>query len=188
MPINVRSFCRQAPNLIEYPKIVTYRALIGLKLEYSSLQFDPTLSRAELMSILLKPTWSLDPWPPTLTNSPADLELLAYARLKTNFDFGAQLPNGTEAEILAALYGRFQNINPEADPTTYSRFTIEADISPNGDVSWGFEWSGDLILAPGLEADPPKPYTLDGLGLFLHNLLRADARKHIDAIRQSAGH
>lgn len=161
-------------------RVVTYTAIVGLRLEYARIRFDPSISRGDLARVLAAnpPQWKTTSWPPPLTGTDADLSILALSKLKANLDFTNRLSDGTALQMESAIQVRFPGITSEEAEASgnYKRFPIEAEIWEDGSTSWGYEIPEAGEFPPGFEADPT------GLEIFLRNVVRADLQARLEAL------
>jgi hypothetical protein len=161
-------------------QVFIYTAVVGLKVERSKFAFDSSIDRQELAAAIESPPrWHLDPWPPQLTFTDADLTILAFAKLKALFDFMAMVPNGSAQEIRAALYALFPAVDPDVQVSGFKRFPVEASILDNGDATWGYDIPAGDDFPPGVTGGMKE----SDLDLFIQNLVRADLQEHLESLR-----
>ena len=161
-------------------QLVVYTAVIGLELERSTLSFNASVDHAQIVTAVeTPPEWTLTPWPPTRTNTDADVTIFALAKLKAIFDFAAQLPDGSTQEIKNAIDTRFPLVRSErAVPTAhYKRFAVEASIMDDGKTQWGYDIPGGDDFPPGVVARMQE----SELDIFIQNLVRADLQQRLES-------
>ncbi|MGH7916056.1 MAG: hypothetical protein ACREQE_01200 [Candidatus Binataceae bacterium] len=124
----------------------------------------------------IPPKWFLNPWPPTLTSNPdSDLLVYALARLKTVFDFAAQLADGSASDLKSEIASHFASITSQQSVVTkYKRLPVDAAIWEDGSATWGYD-----IPAAGSFPGDLEEFDLD---VFIKNWIRYDLQKRIESI------
>lgn len=169
----------------EAPIIATYRAVVGLGLERSSLEVSAAPEDARAFSGLESaPEWSATPWAEMRERAqrqetvPDRLTVLALGKLKALVDFGAHIPDGSSEEIRDAIdehwpgiAGARRDAAAGKGASPYARVQVEAVVRANGATGWGYELGPRGSTLPGLN---PDATAVDGFDRYLQNVIRAD--------------
>lgn len=170
------------------PIIATYTALVSTDVISSELEIGSAAERVR-DTLESAPEYA-DAWPPrplaTSLDRRTDIRTLALARLKTLFDFGAQLPDGQVGEVRQHMAARWPEIlapTPESSAGKegpYERIRVTAIVRADGNPEWGFErspTSGRPLPFDAKETRGRRPE----LDLFVQNLVRADIETRLAA-------
>jgi len=163
------------------PIVAKYTALVSTEVLSSSLTVMPDADRA-LEALQAAPDYA-PAWPPrplaATFSSVRDVRLLALARLKTLFDFGASLPDDDIGVLRRSMAVRWPELLAPATTMAvagpYERIAVTAVVRADGSPEWGFERSPSsgrpLPLSTGETRGRPE------LDLFIQNLVRADIER-----------
>lgn len=162
------------------PIVAKFTALVSTEVLFSNLAVEVEAEHA-LMTLRAAPEW-VDAWPPrpldVRTEHRQDVETLVIARLKTLFDFGAQLPDEEVGDLQRHMIARWPELlSPEAREAAegegpYERISVTALVRADGNPEWGYERSPTSGRPLPLAAGDAKGRT--ELDLFVQNLIRSE--------------
>lgn len=155
--------------------VVLYTGVVGLDVETSSLDFNTTLSRTQVVTALrVPPKWSLSPWLTEPISTDADFIRYALIKLKIFLDFAAVLPDGSAQVIRDAVSRHFASAK-SPHPLPVKHFKVYARIREDGLTEGGYS----IPERGALPFDITDSRQLD---IFIQNLMRADIQQRIEAL------
>lgn len=170
------------------PIVAKYTAVVSTEVLSSELEVGPEAEQAR-DTLQAAPGYAQS-WPPRPLNAVIDRQTdtttLVLVRLKTVFDFGAELPDDRVGEVREQMAARWPELlSPTASATAakegpYERIVVTAIVRSDGNPEWGFErapTSGRPL--------PLKDQPTDGrpeFDLFVQNLVRSDLEGRLVAV------
>ncbi len=167
-----------------------YTATVGLQVEESCVNVNPTLSLRDLRQILTnrpawlngRPKWLKTAWPNKQVESRRDLELYALTASKALLAVGAQIPDGTRVEMLRAMADLFPKAESAIgrDLLTYQAWSAHVTIEGNRHMEWGYGGApvreGHTLFIPETDLGGRSAFEV-----FLQNQLRIDIQQRIES-------
>lgn len=165
-----------------------YRAIARIAIEASDFTLNTAIPVGRLWQSIVAPSVRRDSKVAGKT-MPRNLDIARLSaavltRMKEYLDVGAMLPDGTSAEISAAVQERFGDPRVQIRPDElqrYRRFNVIVCLAEDGGVWWEYsQLSGGGEYPPGVGERNYGGTEYSTLHIYLQNLIRAGIQGRLE--------